>query len=714
MATADEYAQWIVSNEDKKGTPEFQTVAAAYQEALKEDKKPVAIKAGSALNDIPRQIGLTARYGMEGLGNAAQLVTEPLRYVTDRATGSTGKTVPMGVLATQGADWLGLPKPQGANERVVGEATKLMAGAGGTTAAASLAKPATTALQFVSKNAEPIYQGVSAKLSQMFAANPLQQVSSAAGAGLAGGASKEAGGSPLMQGAASLVGGVVGGKAPDIAQGTASLAKRLFNVGLSQNQLDVKISDVLRRTGVDYSQVPERIKQSLRQEMSGALNTDKELNPEAVSRLLAFREAGVTPTRGMISQNPVQITKEQNLAKMGANSSDSGLQGLSLVQNRNNNQLIGNLNTLGADRGNVLNAGERVTSSVFGTQAGLRGAEQSAWDAAKGSPGYRQPISAQAISDINSALGEQGLMPFMNPSISRYMEAFQTGQPFTPQDYRNLQSMLSREVAKGGNEGHAAGVAARILRDADLQPAGFANTNNSLVTQGMATGMRNADGAATDAIDAVNRARQATRAAYAYEDSSPLVRSVLSEGASSDPQRIAQRFVIGGTANEAADLVQQVGPQGLPVIKDAILNHLKSKAVNGAADETAKFSQSAFNKALNDIGERKLALLFTPEEVRALRNNGRVAALMQSQPVGSAVNNSNSGALLLGKGLDFLDKMPIVGPMVTPALKNIQISYGNSQAQKVLPGLLAEQSNHPAWQKMLAPSAAIGGLLAAP
>ena len=415
MATADDYAQWIVSNEDKKGTPEFQTVAAAYQEALKEDKKPVAIKAGSALNDIPRQIGLTARYGMEGLGNAAQLVTEPLRYVTDRATGSTGKTVPMGVLATQGADWLGLPKPQGANERVVGEATKLMAGAGGTTAAASLAKPATTALQFVSKNAEPIYQGVSAKLLQMFAANPLQQVSSAAGAGLAGGASKEAGGSPLMQGAASLVGGVVGGKAPDIAQGTASLAKRLFNVGLSQNQLDVKISDVLRRTGVDYSQVPERIKQSLRQEMSGALNTDKELNPEAVSRLLAFREAGVTPTRGMISQNPVQITKEQNLAKMGANSSDSGLQGLSLVQNRNNNQLIGNLNTLGADRGNVLNAGERVTSSVFGTQAGLRGTEQAAWDAAKSSPGYRQPISAQAISDINGALGEQGLMPFMNP-----------------------------------------------------------------------------------------------------------------------------------------------------------------------------------------------------------------------------------------------------------------------------------------------------------
>lgn len=35
MATADEYAAWIVKNADKKGTPEFQTVAAAYQEASK-------------------------------------------------------------------------------------------------------------------------------------------------------------------------------------------------------------------------------------------------------------------------------------------------------------------------------------------------------------------------------------------------------------------------------------------------------------------------------------------------------------------------------------------------------------------------------------------------------------------------------------------------------------------------------------------------------
>ena len=33
MATADEYAAWIVENKDKKGSPDFDTVAKAYEEA---------------------------------------------------------------------------------------------------------------------------------------------------------------------------------------------------------------------------------------------------------------------------------------------------------------------------------------------------------------------------------------------------------------------------------------------------------------------------------------------------------------------------------------------------------------------------------------------------------------------------------------------------------------------------------------------------------
>jgi hypothetical protein len=44
MADAEKYANWIVANKDKKGTPEFETVANAYKQAKSETAQPQAPK----------------------------------------------------------------------------------------------------------------------------------------------------------------------------------------------------------------------------------------------------------------------------------------------------------------------------------------------------------------------------------------------------------------------------------------------------------------------------------------------------------------------------------------------------------------------------------------------------------------------------------------------------------------------------------------------
>lgn len=660
-------------------------------------------EAGQSLNrglsDIPRQIGLTARYALEGPAQAAQIFTEPVAGLM-RLGGI--KTKPLGEVASGLADTLGLPKPESGQERVVGDATRLLAGTGGMLGASrGLAQ----------------LPGMLGTVGAGMSANPTAQLTSATGAGTMGGLSREGGGSELQQAVAALIGGVAGGMVPGAANATVNAGKRLFN-RLTPQQMDVQISNVLQRAGMDYSQVPERARQSLRTQMQDALRAGQELDPAAVRRLAEFQTIGATPTRGMVTQDPVRITQEMNLAKMGANSADGQLQGLARVQNQNNTRLIDVMNEAGAGRGDPLAAGERVASTVLGRQADLRGAEKAAWDAAKSSPGYKQPISSKVISDINQTLGDEGLMPFMSPTISRYMEAFQTGQPFTPQDYRNLQSMLSREVFKGGNEGAAAKAAARVLASADVlpitNPRGI-DFGTSVITGDMAQRLRAMDAAPEAAISAVNQARGATRAAYAYEDSNALVRSVLSESGASDPTRIAQKFIVGGTPREAQMLAQEVGPQGMPVIRDALLAHLKDKALSGASDEIGKFSQSAFNRALNQIGDRKLALFFSPEELTQLRTVGRVASYMQNQPVGSAVNNSNSGALLLGKGIDLLNKIPGGQTFIGQPLQNISISMQQRAAQNVAPGLLAAQPRQPMSSGLLAPAAAFsGGLLAPP
>lgn len=682
---------------------------------------PAVKQAGSALNDIPRQLGLFARYAAEGAAQGLELFTEPIRYFTDMVTPERDlttsdlvlgksrppKSLPLGLSVSNLADKVGLPKPKDATERVIGDASKTLM------SAATFGGGAKKAADLTTGGVSKVFASLADNLPQQFAA--------ATGAGLAGGASREAGGSPVQQGVSALVGGLGGagvyGAGKSLTNAATNAVKSLMPA--NQQQIDLKLTNLLRQSGVDYGALSERMKQTLRSELQSSLNAGDDLNPAAVSRLLAFRQAGVTPTRGMISQNPVQITREQNLAKMGANSSDEGLQGLAQVQNRNNQTLIGNLNQMGAAEGDPIRAGEAVTSSILGRQSMLRGAEQSAWDAAKGSPGYTAPISAFPLSQVNAALGDEALMPFLNPQISRYMEAFQTGQqPFTPQAYRNLMSMLSNEASKGGNEAAAAALAKRILVNADLRPAGFSNPGSLPVTQQMGAAMNMADDAARESIDAVDAARRATRQAYEFEGMNPLVRSVLSDGASSDPQRIAQRFVIGGTANEMQDVLRQVGPQGARTIRDAVLNHLKTKALSGASDEVGKFSQSAFNNAMRSIGERKLSLIFTPEELASLQNNGRVAALMMSQPVGSAVNNSNSGALLLGRGYDAVKaiagKVPLGQSLVVDPLNNLSLSINTRRAQNVLPGLLATQPAKPIAAPMLLPALSAAGLLASP
>ena len=680
----------------------YQAPSSGPWEKYSQDEQPAVVKAGSAINEIPRQIGLTARYGLEGLANTAQVFTEPIRYLQDKITGVP--TRPLGQVATSAADWLGLPTPQNATERVVGDASRMVAGAGGMAGGFGKLSQAATG-------------STKAVLAQL-ASNPTQQLSAAAGGGWFGGSSREAGGDVVDQFVATVMGAILGGMTPGALSGAANGIKAPF-IKPDTTKLEGRISLALKEAGTEWRDVPEAIRKQLVSDVQKATKPGANLNADAIRRLADFRMTGTSPTRGMLTLDPVQITREQNLAKIGANTADGELQGLARLQNQNNQKLIANVNDLGANRGDPLQAGEYLAGTVLGRQASLRSAEQQAWDAAKNLPGYKMPVSGKVLSDVNQALDAEGMMPFMNPTISRYMEAFQTGQPFTPQAYRNLQSMLSREMAKGGNEGAAAGLAARILRDADLKPAGFAAQPGGVVTGQMAAAMRGVDGAADDAVSAVNAARSATRQAYAFEESSPIVRAVLSEGAAGDPQRIASRFIIGGTPNETREVVNLLGDRNLAPVKNAVLHHLKESAIGkGSADEVGKFSQSAFNRALAQIGERKLSMLFTPEEIAQLQANGRVASYMQVQPVGSAVNNSNSGALLMGAGYDWLksavSKIPAGQSLIIDPLRNIEVSLRQSQAQNLAPALATTAPRAPMAPSFIVPGLAAAGLLAAP
>lgn len=696
-------------NADAAGDVEGARKLAAYIQAMPMDAAPSVepVKAaGQSINrgisDIPRQIGLTARYALEGPAQAAQIFTEPVAGLM-RAAGI--KTKPLGEIVSGFADTVGLPKPETSQERVVGDATRLLAGTGGMLGAS---------------RAVAQLPGMLGTVGTGMAANPTAQLTSAVGAGTMGGLSREGGGNEMQQAGAALIGGVAGGMVPGAANAAVNAGKRLFNQ-LTPQQMDVQISNVLQRAGMDYSQVPERARQSLRTQMQDALRAGQELDPAAVRRLAEFQTIGATPTRGMVTQDPVRITQEMNLAKMGANSADGGLQGLARVQNQNNARLIDVMNESGANRGDPFRAGQQTIGAIQGRDADMASRVTSLYQQARDTSGRAADLDRVAFSTRVSELLDDamvgGALPKDVESMVNWIANNAKPQgmhgsipmPFNVDIAEQLKTRIAtlQRNTSDGSARHALGLVRQALDETPLMSAHTVNPGNLPSVPGTVPPSPMQLG--QESINAFNQARDAARQRFGWQASARPIEAALN---GAQPDKFVENFVIRGSVADASAVARNAPTEE---VKTAILSHLKDKALNGAADEVGKFSQSAYNKALNQIGDRKLALFFTPEEVNQLRTVGRVASYMQNQPVGSAVNNSNSGALLLGKGLDVLNSIPVIGPLAGPALQNINITMQQRAAQNVAPGLLAIQPRQPLASGLLNPALGFsGGLLAAP
>ena len=682
---------------------------------------PATAAKRSGFDNLARQFGLTGRYALEGVGQAADMVAAPVNSLMGLA--GINATNPSQT-ASRAADWIGLPAPEGKFERVIGDATRTGF------AAAAPAGVASKLGQFATGTAS---RAALAGLAE----NPAAQIGGGVGSGASSGGARESGLSESEQFVAGLVGGAAGGLSGNAAmRGTARVAEPLARAvgaeplkdALRPKQMDSQqLASVLRNklsiSGGDWDAIPGKVQASILDDVRKANNLDS-LDARAVQRLADFRALEVTPTRGTVTLDPIQITREKNLAKSGANSRVGAAQGLARVENENNAQLVRLMQQLeGGASVDTLQAGRSVTGAITRQRDALRSAEQAAWDAAKASPGYRMPMQTGVLGDVNAALGDAGMMPFMDSRISAYVQALQQNpDQFTPQAYRNLQSMLSKAMSAGGNEAAAAGIARRVLENAEMRPSAtqVPNPGNLPVTGQTASVLRATDPMPGDAMSAVDAARRATRSAYAFEDSSPLVRKVLSDGSMSDPSRIG-KHLLNATPDEAREIVRHLDPAGMQMMRGAIATHIKQKALNGASDEVGNVSQKALNSAINSMGREKLGLFFSPEDVQQLERMGRVASYVQAQPSGAAVNNSNSGALMVGKGIDLLtgisSKIPLLNiDQQIDSLVNWRGSSNALQAQRGIlsspaqaSGLLQYGNGNSAGRGL-----AMGGLLAAP
>ena len=678
--------------------------------------RPASVEAGQAVNSIPRQIGLTARYGLEGLANNAQLLSEPIRYVTDRLTGSTGKTKPAGVLASEFADYIGLPKPQGADERVVGDATRLMAGAGALGGAAQAASSLPGAL---------------GRAGAFLSANMGQQTAAAAGAGLAGGASREAGGSPLMQTVAALLGGVGAGMGVNAAAGLGNkVATGARNMMPSQQQLvqqriDQRINITLQQQGIDPATITPAMRSALRDQVGQAMNTGGDLNPQAVARLADYTRLNMTPTRARLTLDPYDVTQEANASKLAAATGSRDAR-LPQIAQENNQRLVGLIDEMGGARPlDPFGNGTAVVETIRAQDEALQRGVTSLYQQARDTNGRSAALDGAAFTQQASRALDEGLLGgALPPSVEQHLNRIARGEvPFTV-DYAEQLKTAIGNLQRGASDGQtrmALGVVRRALDDTPLMSAPGVNPGNLPIAPGAVPPSPAVMG--QQSIDAFNQARQAARQRFQWQESSPAIGRAL-DGANADTfiqQNILSKAAGFEGVARAAETIN-ANPAAREAVRTSIVQSLKDSAIGkGGTSQTGNFSGRGMEAALKDIGDRKLGLFFEPAEIETLKSMARTGSFEIFQPRGSAVNNSNSAAgvaaivsSLADKVRPIANKLPMGEFVVSRPLDSTAVWLAQRPAQNIPQGLLMPNQRPPVGQGLLLPGIAAGGLLAAP
>jgi len=225
-----------------------------------------------SVDDLMRQLGLTARAGITGATAIPAMMADALTGLVNLGTGKE-TMMPSSKGLQNLLDYIGLPKPQSAQERVVQDITSGLAGVAGPAAVAGRMAPAA---------------------KEFFTTNLPAQVGSAAGAAGLSGYAREEDAGPMGQLLASLAGGAGGG---------------MGMVGSTKQMREANIPAVMRTA----QEFVRPLTEAGREVITGKVLRSLAREPEtAIENIAAFRPTvpGYQPTTAQASRDIGLIAAE--------------------------------------------------------------------------------------------------------------------------------------------------------------------------------------------------------------------------------------------------------------------------------------------------------------------------------------------------------------------------------------------------------------------
>lgn len=514
------------------------------------------------------------------------------------------------------------------------------------------------------------------------------------GAGIGGASFAEDANQRLGNTALSAIGGAGGGALGEklgqgvakATQGVKNQAARFSTERTNQilRSIDDKLDNALQSQGMRLSDLSDEVANGLRAEAKKALQSGRPLNKEAIARKAVLEQAGIKGTRGQITGNAKQWQQEAELAKVQGAGDE--LREKFISDNKRLAELLDiEQSNTGGKSIDQFGAGRDAAESLLDQYSANKQFVKEAYNAAKNAPGNNVLINGQGFSnDVFTALDDQALATFLPADIRNIVKQINDNpQYFTLRKGEELIKVLNNHYKSSMQMGeptattHALGVVRQALQNRQDEAL------QGLLSQG-----------GNDAAQLYQFAREAHKANKSLQAKIPLLQDVLKQQSkgSVNYDDLYKKHILNGKVDELAqtvDVLRNANPQAVADIQQEVIKDISAKAVNA----NGQFSPAGMKRALDALGDRKLNILFSPDQVKRLKNIREAGHYAVTQPAHAAVNNSNTASGLMnyfGNIISAIDgvgkRIPFVSNVVTGPIKQ---AAQHNQASSALNGSIA-------------------------
>lgn len=445
-------------------------------------------------------------------------------------------------------------------------------------------------------------------------------------------------------------------------------ASKVKGFTVSQNKIDVATANALRSGGIDATALPQQVLESVKAYVAQAMQSGAKLDAKAIVRKAEFELAGLSgdaaPTAGQLSRDPMQWANEKNLSGVRMANGGNPLADRFQSQSAALAKIFDDAGATAA-REPVL-AGQDLQQALVNADAPVKSAVGQAYEAARSMSGGRSAeLDRWYFSQtVNKALDDGMWGHFVPPNVRSLLNGVSDGStPFTVEAAEQIDSILAKAQRTAGNgsaESSAIGIIRQSLRGTPFAQETAPLGDNALVALSEGQVAR----------DAFGQARDLARNRFNTIDETPALAAALDGEA---PDAFVLRYIIGGKLSELKSLKSVLASDDAAIaqIRAQLAEHLKTAAFGANAAGDKAFSPERYANALKAIGNEKLKLFFSTEEVTRMNVAAKVAANINSRPAGAAqaVNSSGTAASLF----NFLTRIPVVGSALRDASNGRQI-----------------------------------------